>query len=355
MLRYRLIGFAVGFLLAVAIAGWIGRWRTTPPRVLPESNGEIATVEIQYTRAAAPDAWPCLKSFLTQLPTSVELIAVCGDEADAATFRKAARELPPRKTEVVVVGTPITGWSKDRFLVAQGRETELVCPAAWPSPLPDRVNDAKVARAIARQWPDRFETTQADLVFDAGDILCADTKVLVNDELRAKNPLAADWLSRVATITGRAPVWLKGSPGHHIGMFAAPLGDHTVVVGDPDLGQKLWKPEMAKLLGRADFTLATTEPFRRAIADLQQAGFEVVRTPLIPIEPKVYVTYTNGIFEVRGGEATVYMPSYGVPALDQAASQAYASAGLNVHPVAVRSVFRCCGTIGCLVNVLDRD
>jgi len=80
-----------------------------------------------------------------------------------------------------------------------------------------------------------------------------------------------------------------------------------------------------------------------------------VRTPLIPIGPKVYVTYTNGIFELRGGEMTAYMPSYGVPALDQAATEAYASAGVNVDPVPVRSVFRYCGTIGCLVNVLRRS
>jgi len=49
------------------------------------------------------------------------------------------------------------------------------------------------------------------------------------------------------------------------------------------------------------------------------------------------------------------MPSYGVPELDSAAAKAYRSQGFDVKPVPVASVFRLCGTIGCLVNVLGRS
>jgi len=354
-LLYRILGFALGFGLVVAVALVIGRWRNAPARVLSESLGQIDTVEIQYTRTSAPATWPVLKSFLTQLDTGAELIAVCGDEDDAAAFQKASRGLSPRKTEIVVIGAPITGWSKDRFLVAKKDETELICPASSVVPFATRSNDAMVAVALARRWPGRFTSMQSDLVFDAGDVLCTPTKVIVDDELPSKNPIARDWLQRVQRLTGRTPVWLKAAPAHHIGMFAAPLDDHTVFVGDPDLGSKLWTPEATKALGKPDMSDAAKAPFRRAIADLQASGFEVIRTPLVFMEPKVYVTYTNGVFEQRGGEETVFMPSYGVPALDQAAENAYRSAGLNVAPVPVRGVFRYCGTIGCLVNVLERS
>jgi len=323
--------------------------------VLSETIGRIDTVEIQYTRASATATWPCLRSFLSQLNTGAELIVVCGDSSDAASFSDASRELPLRKTNILVIGSPITGWSKDRFLVAQRGPNELICPASSPAPISTRSNDAKVAAALAKRWPQRFEAVQSDLVFDAGDILCTPTRVLVNDEIPAKNPLAKDWLQRVQRMTGRTPVWLKGSPGHHIGMFAAPIDDHTVVVGDPDLGAKLWTRDATRRLGKPDMSETAREPFRRAIMDLEDAGFTVVRTPLLFMEPKVYVTYTNAVFEQRGGEEIVFMPSYGVPELDSAAAKAYRSQGFDVKPVPVASVFRLCGTIGCLVNVLGRS
>lgn len=137
-----------------------------------------------------------------------------------------------------MIRSPITGWSKDRFLVAAGHPGRLLCPSNPPSPIPYRTNDALVGPALARQWPGRFVTEDSDLAFDADDIICTDSLALVNDELHDKNAGDADWLRSVEKLTGKRAVWLKGSPAHHIGMFVAPLDDHRAVVGDPDLGAK---------------------------------------------------------------------------------------------------------------------
>jgi hypothetical protein len=344
---YRVVGFLLGFGVVLGIVLLAAHPRRLP--ALSESAGVIRTVEIQYTHQAALQTWPTIEAFLKALDPEVRVIAVCASDEDATEFRQRTRSLKLAQLETLVVGGPITGWSKDRFLVAAGGR--LLCPKNPASLLPARTNDAQVARRLAARWPKEFACADTDLSFDSGDILCTDRFALVNDEIPTKNPLAPDWLPEVETFTGKRVLWLKGTPAHHIGMFAAPLDDKTVMVGDPDLGAKLW----SGVLGQADMSKEATEPFRVAIRELEAAGFRVVRTPLVVLEPKVYVTYTNAVIEHRGARTIVYMPSYDVPALDQAAADAYRSQGCEVRPIPVRSVFRLCGTIGCLVNVLERS
>ena len=146
--------------------------------------------------------------------------------------------------------------------------------------------------------------------------------------------------------------WLRGAPDHHITMYAMPLDERTVVVGDPALGRRLCAGDVED----ADFSAAAAAPFLRAAADLEALGFRVVRIPLAPTRlPRVYVTYTNVIMDQRGGRTTVYMPTYGLPRLDAAAARTWASLGAEVKPVPVQSIYRFRGTIGCLVNVLERE
>lgn len=350
-MRRKLLGFAFGFAAVVALAVVLRSGPAAPTVVLSECDGRIRTVGIQFTREAAPTTWPTLRAFFDHLADDVEVLALCGDQADADAFRAAAADLPQRRVQTAVVGAPITGWSKDRFLVAG---STLLLPRREASSLGTRTNDSRVGPTLEKRWPDRFRAVESSLVFDAGDLLCAGSRVLVNDEIPRKNPAARDWLARVESLTGRRPLWLRGSPDHHIGTFAAPLDDATVVVGDPDLGHRLWTPEAGRLLGEPDWSEVAMAPFRRSIATLKAAGYRIVRTPLAVIGPKVFVTYTNGVFEKRDGKHLVYAPAYGVAALDAAAVEAYRSVGWDARPVPVEGVFRNCGTIGCLVNVLER-
>ena len=153
---------------------------------------------------------------------------------------------------------------------------------------------------------------------------------------------------------GRRVVHLHGVPDHHIGMFAAPLDDRTVIVGDPSMARPLWNPTLDHALGKADFSPRIDALFSNAAAELRAAGFRVIRAPLVYFGPQEYLTYTNAVLETRGGRRIVYMPSYDVPALDDLGRDAYESAGWQVRPIPVRTLYRYRGTIGCLINVLQR-
>ena len=67
-----------------------------------------------------------------------------------------------------------------------------------------------------------------------------------------------------------------------------------------------------------------------------------------------YVTYTNALFDRRGAQRIVYLPTYALPALDAAAQHVYEAQGFEVHPIDVSPIYRLNGSLGCLVNVLAR-
>lgn len=356
-MRNRLIGVAIGLVIAVGIvalhARQIGYQR---PRLLSEIYGPMRVIAIQYTRDAAEFTGPCYRSFLSQMNPDTRVIVVCGDEADQKSFEdEVERRLPsPREIETVIVGKPITTWCKDRFLVGMGRPAELYHPPSEATSLSTRTNDALVAPALARSFSDRLRAVEVPLKFDAGDILPAGSRIIVSDTLWRKNEKPVRFEAGLKRMFGMDVIWLKDVPDHHIGMFAAPLDEETMVVGDPHLGKKLWSREAERALGKPDFSEVATAPFERAANQLENAGFRIIRAPLVVLGPKTYVSYTNGVFETRGRYKIVYMPSYGVKAVDDAGRIAYESAGWEVRPIPVRTVYKFRGTIGCLVNVLER-
>lgn len=80
----------------------------------------------------------------------------------------------------------------------------------------------------------------------------------------------------------------------------------------------------------------------------------MVKLPTAILGVKTYKSYNDAVFETNAGRRIVYMPWYDEPALDSAAKRAYESAGWKVVPIPVRTVYRFRGTIGCLINVLER-
>jgi len=200
------------------------------------------------------------------------------------------------------------------------------------------------------------------MYFDSGDIITTPTRVIISDTLWRKHagshPTDPDAVKKfdrtLAAEFGRRVLHLHGVPDHHIGMFAAPLDDHTVVVGDPSMARPLWSKANDDAMGKADFSPQVVDMFSHAAAQLQAAGFRVIRAPLVYFAPQEYLTYTNAVFEARGGKRIIYMPSYDVPALDALGRSTYESAGWEVRPIPVRTLYRYRGTIGCLINVVER-
>jgi len=146
-------------------------------------------------------------------------------------------------------------------------------------------------------------------------------------------------------------------------MYMTPLTKNQVLVGDPAAARAIvgegFKPGESSLeTGEpftADFSPTMLARFKRAKDDLVARGFEVTSIVNVPFDDKTYFAYTNGVFEVRGGRRIAYVPAYDVPALDESAHATYRRLGWEVIPIHVRGLFAYHGTIGCVVNVLERQ
>src|SRR5262249_32837209 len=96
--------------------------------------------------------------------------------------------------------------------------------------------------------------------------------------------------------------------------------------------------------------------FDRAAELLVAQGFTVTRIPVVVLPGAgSYVTYTNALFDRDDRGPVVYLPTYRVPALDDAAAGLYGSLGYRVIPIDVSTVYRMNGSLGCLVNVMERE
>lgn len=357
-MRSKIIGIILGLTLGAVIL--VLQSRLTAPEawnLLPENEGQIRTIALQYASSTDKLMLPVYKSFLQEIPPDVEVIAVCGDSSDAGRFKRLIYEWGiehPERVKTVDVGAPITGWCKDRFLVAQGSRNTLICPTIDKSGLGARINDALVAPSLADAYPRRFVAAHSDLNYDAGDFQQTRERVIVSDVLWRRNGSPPDFEKRLGRMFTQKIVYLHNAPDHHIGMYAAPVDEHTVVVGDPRMAQKLWFADVVGEYGKADFSPATISRFDQAAKQLKDAGFKVIRAPLVVLGPRVYITYTNGVFETRGGRHIAYIPTYGIPSLDKAGISAFESAGCEVHQIPVGGLFKYRGTIGCMVNMLER-
>ena len=82
----------------------------------------------------------------------------------------------------------------------------------------------------------------------------------------------------------------------------------------------------------------------------------VVRVPLLPgRQPYAFLSYNNVLLEVRSdGRLHALVPTYDVPALDEAARAAWEAANVVVHPIDVSGVFRMGGSVRCLSAPLQR-
>lgn len=245
------------------------------------------------------------------------------------------------------INKSITGWSKDRFLTTDSNKPYFLSSRIESNGIPGRNNDFLVPEFLAdQQVLHSLSNRRLDLTFDAGDILCSGSKTIVSDVLAEKNKNIQNIANYLSTIFNGDVVYLHDVPRHHIGMFAAPISDKEVVVGDV----KMCSDRIRKKFIDADFSPATAKQFDNAASQLRQAGYTVHRIPTIVFDEKTFITYTNGVFESR----RVFMPVYGIPEIDLAAEHIYESLGLKVVPIPVGKLYKLHGTIGCLVNVIKR-
>lgn len=377
--RYRLLlGVLIGLVASAGLLSlYDGSGGGSPAGarrgpVLSDCGGPIRELVIHYVAEAAEIVEATYRDFLPRLPAHVTVHVVCPQRADfddlLARVGPVACDLSP-----LVVGHPITCWSRDRWLALapaqQAAATTLLCPRGeqgaeiWPA----RQGDQRVAGDLADALGPRVVYVRSGLYFDGGDFVADAETVFVTPEVLRRNlqqtvETREELLERLSAALRRKVLLLREAPDHHAGMYMMPAGDRTMLVGDPAAARRLlaeWpKRDLAALCppGGPDFSEAAIARFDAVARQCREAGYRVVRIPIVPgRDGRTYVTYLNAILDRRSGRRIVYMPVFsGAEMLNRAAEQVWAGLGYEVRAVNCGACYRHFGSLRCLVNVLRR-
>jgi hypothetical protein len=362
-------GVAAGIVISLVLLWGIGRVRgpaaVATRLVAEDASAPLARIAIHYAPASDRVALPVWRQLFTVLPPSVEVeveVAAAPDFTRLIDKLRTAGVDHLDRLHPVVVGEAITTWSRDRYaaLVGVHGEGGILAPPRSEARFASRAGDAHSPYAISQALYHR-DPQVADILFEGGDLAATPRWVFADVNLVARNVGrgAADRGSIQAELHrrfGQELVWLGDTvgdvPRHHVMMYAVPLDDHTVAVGDVRAGMALvGDPGLA-----LDDEDVQAPRFDRAAAQLAARGFRVVRVPaLVLVGGGSFVTYTNAVFDRRGdGKRVVYLPTYALPALDAAGRAFYEAQGFVVIPIDVSSIYQLNGSLGCLVNVLAR-
>jgi len=376
---YRLpLGVAIGLIAAAAVLSFFDGTGGAMPgsdrsgELLSDCDGTIRELAIQYTVEAAPIVATVYADFLGQLPADVTVHVICPGRAD---FDDLTARLGPTacKLSPVIVDHPITCWSRDRWLalrpVDNTERTVLLHPRAemaaeiWPQ----RQGDQRVAINLAAALGTDVGSRRSELYFDGGDFVADDQTVFVTPAVLLRNfqqtvHTRDELLETLADTLGRKIVLLDEAPDHHAGMFMMPVGNRTVLVGDPAAAEKILagakEIDASKLCPPEgpDFSAATIARFDAVARQCEAAGYRVRRIPVVPgANRRTYVTYLNVILDQRDGRRIVYLPVYtGAEPLNRSAIAIWEELGYEVRPVDCTDCHIHFGSLRCLVNVVDR-
>ncbi len=367
------MGLVVASCILTFAAGRERKAQSSGP-VLSESSGHFRQLVIHYEPSAKEMVFAVYRQLLPALESDVTVYAVCPDET---AFQEFSRIVGAHACRVkpIIVGHPITTWSRDRWLALEPgtgqRITTLWTPHGetgaqiWPA----RAGDERVACDIAAVLGGKVVARRSRLYFDAGDFFADSDNVLVTERVLRRNlqqtvGTRQELIETVRAELKKPVILLKESPDHHAAMFMVSVGKNTVLVGDPGLGKALLPPSWSArpdiLTGgpwQADFSDATQRLFDAVAAETAAAGYNVVRIPTIAGQDgKSYVTYVNVLMDHQGERQIVYLPFYaGLDQLNAVARQAWEALGFEVRPIDCTKTFRHFGCLHCLVNVLARS
>jgi len=366
------LGIAAGVLVLVA-ADALG---LTPHHrahryhlVAEDASAPLSRIAIHYAPSADAVALPVWRQLFRALPARVRVEVEVATAADYDRFQDELDRAgigDRSRFHRVVIGREITTWSRDRFAALVGADGEgaILAPPRVETAFGARAGDMESPHALSRAiYGDDARTSR--VVFQGGDLAASARTLFVGAELelRSRGRGDADRAHLDAELHRHFDediVWLGDAPGdvphHHVMMYMVPLDAHTVLVGDPREGARLAAGAGLDLDPDLD---GLARQFDRVAAIVAARGFRVVRVPVAVLDGKgAYVTYTNALFDREpgpGGRPIVYLPTYAVPALDDAATRLYQRLGYVVRPIDVSGIFRLNGSLGCLVNVLARS
>ena len=357
-----LLGTLLGVLTSIALVMVIGAVHRapTPPRLVPETaSGALERVAIHYVPAQDAQSLPVWQQLFRVLPPAVKVSVAVERTEDFARFvsHMRAAGIGVERFAPAIVGKAITTWSRDRMAALEG-PAGVLAPPRVSTASGRRAGDWDAPFAIARSVYGTGPRI-ADLVFEGGDLAASRTHLFADANLIGRNLARGDATrahleATLAHTFSQKVIWLGDNPGdvpeHHIMMYMVPLDEHRVLVGDPRLGKQL--APMAEADAAYEDHVAR---FDRVAALLAAQGFAVTRIPVVVLPGAgSYVTYTNAVFDRDATGPVVYLPTYGIPELDDVATEQYEALGYRVVDIDVSTIYRLNGSLGCLVNVMAR-
>lgn len=363
-MRAAITGLLAGVVASIAIVSAVAAVKRNPERphlVAEDASGSLQRIAIHYAPAQDTQALPVWRQLFRELPSRVRVEVAVEKREDFSLFieqlRSAGIEHLDRFSPSVV-DHALTTWSRDRMAALEG-PAGVLAPPRVETASSRRAGDWSAPFAISRSV---YGTSAkiAPFVFEGGDLAATASYVFADVNLVGRNLGRGDATpaflqAQLARTFGQRIVFLGDEPGdvpeHHIMMYMMPLDGHRMLVGDPRLGNAL-SPATA-----ADEDLAGhIQRFDRVAQELAGKGFLVSRVPVVVLPGAgSYITYTNAVFDREEHGAVVYLPTYGIPALDNAAEDAYVSSGYRVVTIDVSSIYKMNGSLGCMVNVMTRS
>jgi N-dimethylarginine dimethylaminohydrolase len=359
----------LGIVLGAGMFGLIQQMAAPPDvrydSLLSDCDGAIDELVIQYEAGSSPIATPVYRSFLSQLPAEITVHVVCPSQND---FDDLRNQLPPVQCQLkpVITDHPHSAWSRDRWIARRGSDgtIQLIHPRGeagaenWPA----RAGDQRIADDLAARLP-RVRAYQSHLYFDGGDFVADRRMVFVTPRVNGRNvqhtvDTHEQMLTALKRLAGPSLCQLPDAPDHHAGMFMMPIGNHTVLVGDPALARSILEktgPLSTDVID-PDRSPQIQQQMDNVATFCQSQGYRVQRIPIVPgVDGRTYLSYVNVIIDDRAGRRIVYMPVYdGADPLNQAAAACWRSNGYEVRPVNCTTAYQHSGSLRCLVNVLRR-
>ncbi|MCC0042715.1 MAG: hypothetical protein H6880_11120 [Rhodobiaceae bacterium] len=417
--RWPLLLAGVFVALAAAAWLLIPREQAASARVLADSGGPLVAVAVSLAsaRRSALGNADLVSAFVNALPAAVDVIALTND-ASVFTVAPGARrgqvrlvELPPARD--------FTIWPQDPFVVIEGPHSRGLLLSASFERADDDLMARAIGAAMdmpLRRSALAFEG--GNIVADERWIYLGANTVRYNalrlgeSDREIARRFAAE-LGGPVLVVGSLP-----QPVAHIDMMLTPLGEGHLVVADLALGARLARAALASdpaAVARFESTLEdrfdesagglrspaepavlppglmgatarvargdrSTEAYLDALAaSLRERGFTVSRMPILFAVDAVageggpppagapltadyrgvlgypMLTYNNVLVEHRDDEPVVYLPQYGLEALDAAGREAWEALGYRVHAVggyAASALYG--GALRCTAKVLAR-
>lgn len=395
------------FLIGSIIA-WVRSEPESPLQILNDFESEIEVVVCSATSARNSSLRNAelVSNIVNGLSPKTHVLVLVNDRKAFQTRNPSERvtfiEVPPQKS--------ISIWPQDPFVVVQSQsETQLVVPCTF-----DREDDQVMPTALGDRLG--IEVVHSELYFEGGDLVCDEEAVFTGmNTLQYNMELLQETSQSIAArfekTFGRPLIVVgKEQPSiAHIDLIVTPLGRGVIAVADSRPAASLvsqirtTSPEEIQtfeqhcgkmFFGREDIvqiknlsgnliarpslehethtaiqaSLEIAQELDDIASDFATRGYEVVRIPaLIPdLKPELnsageempgypMLTYNNVLLEERDGETIVYLPQYGLPALDVAAAKCWKELGYQVKTIpgfATSSMYG--GSLRCCTKVLIR-